>query len=97
MDADLQSVVAALAELTDSELRALIDATYRAPQIAPGLLAWIDALERLRELVLPQGGIIVSSRSPAVMKAMVHIAPPEVGHSSRSPSRDKSRANRLRY
>ena len=35
---------------------ALIDATYRAPQIAPGLLAWIDALERLRELVLPQGG-----------------------------------------
>ena len=56
MDADLQSVVAALAELTDSELRALIDATYGAPQIAPGLLAWIDALERLRELVLPQGG-----------------------------------------
>jgi hypothetical protein len=39
-----------------SELRALIDATYRAPQIAPGLSAWIEALERLRELVLPQGG-----------------------------------------
>jgi len=56
MDADLQSVVAALAELTDSELRALIDATYRAPQIAPGLSAWIETLERLRELVLPQGG-----------------------------------------
>ncbi len=56
MDADLQSVLAALAELTDSELRALIDVTYRPPQIARGLLAWIDALERLRELVLPQGG-----------------------------------------
>ena len=29
--------------LTDSELQALIDATYKAPQTAPGLLAWIDA------------------------------------------------------
>ena len=36
------------------------------------------------------------SRSAAMMKAVVHIAPPEVWHSSRSPSRDKSRANRLR-
>jgi hypothetical protein len=55
-DADLESVIAALAELTDTELQALIDSTYGAPQTGPGLLAWIDALERLRELVLPQGG-----------------------------------------
>jgi hypothetical protein len=44
MDADLQSVVAALAELTDTELQALIDSTYGAPLTAPGLLAWIDTL-----------------------------------------------------
>ena len=56
MEADLQSVVAALAELTDTKLQALIDSTYEAPQTAPGLLAWIDVLERLRELVLQQGG-----------------------------------------
>jgi hypothetical protein len=56
MDADLQSVVAALAELTDTELQALIDSTYGVPQTAPGLLAWIDALERLRDLVLSPGG-----------------------------------------
>ena len=30
------------AELTDVELRALIDATNGVPQTAPGLLAWID-------------------------------------------------------
>lgn len=42
MTADLQLVVAALAELNDTELHALIAATYGVPQIAPGLLAWID-------------------------------------------------------
>jgi hypothetical protein len=47
MDADLDLIVAALAALNDGELLALIDATYKAPQIAPGLLAWIEgALER---------------------------------------------------
>jgi hypothetical protein len=43
MDTDLHAVAAALAELTDHELRSLIDATNGAPQIASGLLAWIEA------------------------------------------------------
>jgi hypothetical protein len=43
MGADLQSVVAALANLTDSELNALIDAIKNVPQVAPGFLAWLDA------------------------------------------------------
>ena len=38
---DLMPVVAALAELNDGELCALIDATNDVPQIVPGLLAWI--------------------------------------------------------
>ncbi len=42
MDADLAPVVAALAQLKDGELAALIDATNDVPQIAPGLLAWIE-------------------------------------------------------
>jgi hypothetical protein len=43
MDTGLQIIVAALAELTDTELHALIDATNRSPQTAPGLMAWIEA------------------------------------------------------
>jgi hypothetical protein len=43
METDLQTVSSALADLTDSELHALIDATKNVPQIAPGLLAWIEA------------------------------------------------------
>lgn len=39
---DLLPVTIALAELTDAELHALINATNEAPQLAPGLLAWID-------------------------------------------------------
>jgi hypothetical protein len=35
-------VAAALAELNDGELCALIDATNNVPQIVPGLLAWIE-------------------------------------------------------
>jgi hypothetical protein len=42
MDADLDPMVAALAELTDTEPQALIAATNGVPQTAPGLLAWID-------------------------------------------------------
>ena len=41
MDRAMHSVVAALAELDDSELRALIAATNRVPQTAPRLFAWI--------------------------------------------------------
>src|SRR5438309_5373312 len=38
---DLMPVAAALAELNEGELCALIDATNNVPQIVPGLLAWI--------------------------------------------------------
>ena len=41
MDADMNAVTSALAELTDAELHALIDATNEAPRTAPGLFAWI--------------------------------------------------------
>jgi hypothetical protein len=46
MDADLQHVVATLAEISDPELHALIDATYRVTRIAPGLLAWIGGVAK---------------------------------------------------
>ena len=39
--ADLRPVVAALAELSECELCALIDTTDNVPQIVPRLLAWI--------------------------------------------------------
>jgi hypothetical protein len=42
MEADLHPIETALAALTDAELHAWIDATRGVPQIAPGLLAWID-------------------------------------------------------
>jgi hypothetical protein len=42
MDADLSPAIAALAELDDRELAALIDTTNKVPQTAPGLLAWIE-------------------------------------------------------
>src|SRR5437867_11555054 len=38
---DLIPVAAALADLSDCELCALIDTTNNVPQIVPGLLAWI--------------------------------------------------------
>ena len=43
MDTDLRAIKAALAQVTDTELRALIDATSGVTQTAPGLLAWIDS------------------------------------------------------
>ena len=43
MDTELRAVKAALAEISDNELQALIDATRDGPQTAQGLLAWIDA------------------------------------------------------
>ena len=42
MDASLQPIVAALAELGDDELSALITTANSGPQMAPGLLAWIE-------------------------------------------------------
>jgi hypothetical protein len=42
MDADLSPIVAALADLSDADLRALIRCTCKAPQLAPGFMAWLD-------------------------------------------------------
>src|SRR4030095_6765328 len=42
-DTDLRGVKAALASMSDSELDAVIDVTYKVPQSAPGLLAWLDS------------------------------------------------------
>ena len=42
MGTDPTPVVAALANLSDAELHALMDTTYKVPQIAPGLLAWLE-------------------------------------------------------
>ena len=42
MSPDLDLVVAAVGQLSDGELAALIDATNGVPQIAPGLLAWLE-------------------------------------------------------
>ena len=41
--ADLHGVKAALAAMTDSELNTLSETIYKVPQVAPGLLAWIDS------------------------------------------------------
>lgn len=43
MNTDLTSVLDALAALDDGELSALMEATNNVPQIAPGLLAWIES------------------------------------------------------
>lgn len=42
MNADLLPIVAALAELTDDELRAVVATANEGRQMAPGLLAWIE-------------------------------------------------------
>jgi|SRR5450755_2927774 len=43
VEPDLQAVLSAFADLTGSELNALIDATKNVPPNAPELLAWIAA------------------------------------------------------
>jgi hypothetical protein len=42
IDPDLTAVRAALADISDTELAALIVATYDSPQFAPGFLAWVE-------------------------------------------------------
>lgn len=42
MDGDLTAIKATLADLTDVELHALIAATNGVPQVAYGLLVWIE-------------------------------------------------------
>jgi len=43
LDPELTPVVAALANLADGELHALMDATHESPHVAPELMAWIDS------------------------------------------------------
>lgn len=42
MNADIHAVVAALADLGDDHLHALSETVNGVPQVAPGLLAWIE-------------------------------------------------------
>ena len=42
MEIDLIPIRPALADMTDAELNALIEATYKVEQLAAGLLAWLD-------------------------------------------------------
>jgi hypothetical protein len=84
MDANLDSVVGALAELDDAELHARSDATYKVPQIAPGLLAWIDGayeqeVHRRRgldfplkpaEAAIPPDEVAVSTAAAMAMRLM---------------------------
>jgi len=58
MDADVTAIKTALADISDTELAALIAATYGVPQISPGLLAWMDSaaeweLARQRDFDFP--------------------------------------------
>jgi hypothetical protein len=42
METDLQPVIIALADRTDGQLAALIETVNGVPQVAPGLLAWLE-------------------------------------------------------
>jgi len=42
IDSDLSRIKVAVAVMSKAELDALADATYEVPQIAPGLLAWLE-------------------------------------------------------
>jgi hypothetical protein len=41
--ADLHAIKAAFATMTDNELQVVSETTYQVPQVAPGMLAWIDS------------------------------------------------------
>ena len=80
METDLTAIKAALAGISDTELAALIAATYGVPQTAPGLLAWIDSaceweLNRRRDfdypLLPPKAAIDPSEDAVSIAAAMV--------------------------
>jgi hypothetical protein len=80
MDTDLTAIKAALADISDIELAALIAATYGVPQTAPGLLAWIDSaceweLNRRRDfdytLLPPEAAIDPSEDEVSINAAIV--------------------------
>jgi len=67
VEPDLQATLSAFADLTDSELNALIDATKNVPPIAPELLAWIAATCDW-ELNRRRGVVYQPQRQPAVSR-----------------------------
>ena len=80
MDTNLTAVKAALADISDTELAALIAATYGVPQTASGLLAWIEHAcdweeHRRRDfdftLQPPEAGIDPSEDEVSISEAMV--------------------------
>jgi hypothetical protein len=54
METNLDPVITALAGISDSELTALIAATYGVPQTAPGLLAWIEGTDCAQSWLVTQ-------------------------------------------
>ena len=79
MDTELRAVKAALAEISDNELQALIDATRDGTQTARGLLAWIETAcvwERNRrtgrnsKLQLPEAAIPVEEDAVSIDAAI---------------------------
>ena len=80
MDTDLTAVKAALAEIRDTELTALIAATNGVPPIAYGLLIWIEGacdweLNRRAgheyELLPPEAAIDPSEDAVSIAAAIV--------------------------
>lgn len=79
LDADLTAINAALAELSDAELHALIAVTNGVPPVAYGLLVWIEgasAWELNRRAghdydLLPQGAAIVPPEDAVSIDAVL--------------------------
>ena len=80
MDTDLDAIKAALADISDTELAALIAATNGVPRIAYGLLIWIEGacdweLNRRAghdyELLPPEAAIDPSEDAVSIAAAMV--------------------------
>ena len=80
MDVELAAVKAAPAKISDAELLAMIDAASAAPQIAPGLLAWLEGyadweLNRRNgldyDLLPPEAAIDPSEDEVSIKAAMV--------------------------
>ena len=79
-DQSCDPVITALADISDTELAALITAIYGVPQTAPGLLAWIDSaceweLNRRRDfdypLLPPEAAIDPSEDEVSIAAAIV--------------------------
>jgi len=80
MDTDLTAIKVTLRDISDTELAALITATYGVPQTAPGLLAWVEHAcdweeHRRRDfdytLQPPEAGIDPSEDEVSINAAMV--------------------------